>query len=408
MSILSNINNIFSSFKTTLGTGFYSIDAPQNEIILNASTIKSITAYTAGVNSIANSIASIPFKLRQSKDYINSDLNYLVKDKPNKFQTAYQFKRAILNDMLFRGTGFALIVRDENSGEILEIIPVDYDKVTDAKIVDNELYYIINSLPVHNDDLLVFKNSGNGAFGIDPLTVFAETLGISLSSMRYTKRNFEGDGSNIKGVITTEDRLKENQKEEFRKSIQANYTGSNSKSLLVLDKGFDFKPVSLSPDQIKLIETRNIQIAEVARILNVPIQIVASETPSNYNSIEGQQLDFYKRTLSPIIYMIEAELKHKLLTRTEIKSDYYFKGSIESLLRGDSKGRAEYYKQLFYLGAISPDEIRSLEDMPQEINGDTYVQANLIPKNIVNRFWSSKAALEYAKADEIENKIDNE
>lgn len=399
MALFDNLNSLFTTFKTVLKTEMYSVNAFSNEVIVTDSSIKGITAYTTGVNSIANSIASIPFKLRQGNEALESELGFMVKEKPNNFQTAYDFKRTMLNNMLYRGTAFAHIKRNNETGEVLALIPIDYDKVTEAKIVDNELYYMVNHIPVHNDDLLVFKNSGVGAFGLDPLSTFSETLGITLSSTRYTKKTFEGDGSNIKGVVTSTHKLNENQKKEFRESIQANYTGSNSKSLLVLDAGFDFKPVSLSPDQMKLIETRNIQVAEIARILNVPIYIVASETPSNYNSIEGQQLDFYKRTLAPIICMMEAEMKHKLLGRNEIKEGQYIKGSIESLLRGDSQSRAEFYKSLFYLGAISPTEIRELEDMDIEVDGDTYIQANLIPSSLIKDFYESKVALDYSKVN---------
>jgi HK97 family phage portal protein len=168
---------------------------------------------------------------------------------------------------------------------------------------------------------------------------------------------------------------------------------------LVLDHGFDFKPVSLNPEQLKLIETRNIQVAEIARILNVPIYIVASEMAGSYNSIETMSLDFYKRTLSPIIYMIEQELRQKLLTKKEINEDFIFRGSIQSLLRGDSSSRASFYRELFYLGAISPEEIREIEDMPQDIVGETYVQANLIPKVLIKDYYD-------AKIDEAYNKID--
>lgn len=396
-------DNLLTSFKTALRTDMFSMNAISNEVYVTETSIKSITAYTAGVNSIANSIASIPFKLRKGSQVLDSDLSFLIKEKPNQFQTAYDFKRVMLNDMLYRGTAFAFINRDTNTGKVLSLTPIEYSKVSEAKMVDGELYYMVNNIPVHNDDLLIFKNSGTGAFGLDPISIFAESLGVTLSSTRYTKKAFEGDGSNIKGVVTSTHRLNENQKKEFRDSIQANYTGSNSKSLLVLDAGFDFKPVSLSPDQMKLIETRNIQVAEIARMLNVPIYIVASETPSNYNSIEGQQLDFYKRTLSPIIYMIEAELKHKLLTKREIKDSYYFKGAIESLLRGDSRSRADFYKELFYMGAISPEEIRELEDMSAEVKGETFIQANLIPSNLVKDFYDSKIALDYSKSSSTDS-----
>lgn len=397
MKIFDNFNFFVKKSTGVFLPDLFTIESINNSVVVSEKNLKGITSYTTGVNSIANSIASIPFKLRKNKEIVKNDLYFLIKEKPNNFQTSYQFFRQMINGMMYRGTAFALIKRNENTGEITSLIPLPFESVGEAKIVDGELYYIIDNVPISNDDLLVFKNSGTGPFGTDPLKTFADTLGITLSANRYTKRTFEGDGSNIKGVITSENTLKEEQKENFRKSIQANYTGSNSKSLLVLDKGFDFKPVSLSPDQLKLIETRNIQVAEIARILNVPIFIVASEIPSNYNSIEGQQLDFYKRTLSPIIYMIELELKHKLLTRSQINDDYYFKGAIESLLRGDSKSRAEFYKELFYLSALSPEEIRELEDMPSKPTGETYVQANLIPTKLIGEFYESKINADNAK-----------
>lgn len=399
----NSFGDLFSGFKMAFKTGIYTVDSVNNSVVINPTTVKSITAYSAGVNSIANAIASIPFKLRQNKDYINSDLNYLIKEKPNRFQTAYDFKRHLINDMLYRGTGFGKIVRDNDSGLVEELIPIEFDSVGDAKIVDGELYYMVNNIPINNDDLIVLKNSGTGAFGDDPISVFADSLGVTLSSQRYAKKTFESDGANIKGVITSENKLNEKQQKEFRESIQANYTGVNSKSLMVLDKGFDFKPVALSPEQVKLIETRNLQVAEIARILNIPISIIASETPANYNTIEGQQLDFYKRTLAPIIYMIEAELKHKLLTRSEIKNNFYIKGSIESLLRGDTKSRSEFYKELFYLGAISPEEIRELEDMPIEINGETFIQANLIPSKLISEYYESKIDSENSKVNSNNN-----
>jgi hypothetical protein len=54
-------------------------------------------------------------------------------------------------------------------------------------------------------------------------------------------------------------------------------------------------------------------------------------------------------------------------------------------LRGDSKARAEFYKALFNMGAISIDELRGFEDM-NPIGGDAgqarYMQINMGKINI--------------------------
>ncbi|MCH7396569.1 phage portal protein [Belliella sp. DSM 107340] len=406
--------NIFESFKTAFSTyqdffspSVHTIDV-NNNVVVSDKTVASITAYSSGVNAISNSIGQIPFKLFKDKEIQKSDdLYFIVKEKPNKNLNAFDFFRMMINQMLYKGTSIAIIHRNENTGNVESLELIHYSAVSEAKLYEGELYYIINNIPYHSDDCIVFKNTGVGAFGINPIKVYATTLGISLSSTNYTKSVFDNDGANLKGVITSEFELKNEQKKEFRESITKNFTGSNSKSILVLDKGFDFKPISFTPEEVKLIETRNIQTAEIARILNVPIFIVASESAGSYNSIEAMQLDFYKRTLAPIITMIESELKHKLLTKNQINDGYYFKGNIESLLRGDSKSRAEYYKQLFYMGAISPEEIRELEDMNDVVNGETYIQANLIPKSIIGRYYDSKARNEYSKAELNEDELEN-
>ena len=95
MALFDNFNSLFTTFKTALRTDMYSVNAFSNEVFVTDASIKSITAYTTGVNSIANSIASIPFKLRMGNEALQTDLSYLVKEKPNGFQTAYDFKRGM-------------------------------------------------------------------------------------------------------------------------------------------------------------------------------------------------------------------------------------------------------------------------------------------------------------------------
>ena len=63
------------------------------------------------------------------------------------------------------------------------------------------------------------------------------------------------------------------------------------------------------------------------------------------------------------------------------KGKQYFKFNLTALLRGDSKSRADYYRTLVNIGVLSPDEVRSFEDMnsmggPSE---SVYMQSNMMP-----------------------------
>ncbi len=59
---------------------------------------------------------------------------------------------------------------------------------------------------------------------------------------------------------------------------------------------------------------------------------------------------------------------------------YFVEHSLEGLLRGDSKARAEFYRYMREAGAFSANDIRRLENMNNIDGGDEYLQpSNLAP-----------------------------
>ena len=69
----------------------------------------------------------------------------------------------------------------------------------------------------------------------------------------------------------------------------------------------------------------------------------------------------------------------QLLTYNEqTRQNLYFKHIVEGLLRGDAKSRADFYKTMFSIGAMSLNEIREKEDMNPIDDGDKhYVPLNM-------------------------------
>ena len=63
------------------------------------------------------------------------------------------------------------------------------------------------------------------------------------------------------------------------------------------------------------------------------------------------------------------------------KGQQYFKFNLTALLRGDSKSRADYYRTLVNIGVMSPNEVRTFEDMNYmgEESDKVYMQSNMMP-----------------------------
>ena len=138
-----------------------------------------------------------------------------------------------------------------------------------------------------------------------------------------------------------------------------------------MENGTKFKPIAMPLQDSAFIESRNFSVAEIARIFRVPPHLIGDLSRSTYSNIEQQSLEFAKYSLTPYLINWEQELNRKLLSTKE-QSTHFCKFRTTELLRGDVNSRADYYTKLFNVGALSPNDIRNMEDMNKVENGDDY------------------------------------
>ncbi|MBW3469088.1 phage portal protein [Arthrospiribacter ruber] len=404
-----NIKRLFGIGKELHVPELISIEHSFEEGSATVKNALGIASFWKGVNIIANTVASLPVRLYKDKSVDKEhELYYLLKHKPNSFQNIYEFINTMILIMLTKGNSFAFIKRDEG-GNIISLDIINYSTV-EAVLFDSVLYFKFDGdkdKVFRNDELIHFKNVGSGFLGEDIITNFKKNLEININSTNYTNQVYTGEASSVRGTITYDKALNDTQRKRLREELATNFANRSGKRILFLEDGMKLNQISLDPTQTKFLESRTFEREEIANMLNIPVFMLTAER-NTATGIESDNITFYQTTLLPIVTKIEKEFETKLLTKQEILEDNYIKISVNAILRGDSKSRAEFYKALFYLGAISPEEIRELEDMKEEINGDTYIQANLIPKNIINRFWDSKARETYSKAEMNEKELEEE
>uniref|UniRef100_A0A6H1ZJN4 Putative portal protein n=1 Tax=viral metagenome TaxID=1070528 RepID=A0A6H1ZJN4_9ZZZZ len=95
------------------------------------------------------------------------------------------------------------------------------------------------------------------------------------------------------------------------------------------------------------------------------------------SNIEQQGIGYVVHTLRPWLVNWEQELNAKLL---RYRQGYFAEFSVEGLLRGDSAARAAFYKEMFFVGAMSPNDIRNKENLNPVDGGDRYyVPLNMVP-----------------------------
>ena len=108
-----------------------------------------------------------------------------------------------------------------------------------------------------------------------------------------------------------------------------------------------------------------------AFIFGVPPHMVGDLSHSTYSNNEQQNIEFYNVTLSPWITKVEEEMNDKLFLESE-KGRLYVDIDPRGLLRADTASRTNYYRQMYNIGAMSPNEIRAAEDLDAYEGGDDF------------------------------------
>lgn len=94
------------------------------------------------------------------------------------------------------------------------------------------------------------------------------------------------------------------------------------------------------------------------RWFRMPLHKVQDLENAHYSNIEQQNLEYVTDTLMPWLTRWEQELKRKVFAEDPL---HFAEHLVLGLLRGDQASRAQYYKERFGMGTLSPNDIRELE-----------------------------------------------
>lgn len=360
-------------------------------IAINPKSAMRASAVYACVLTISETVAQLPFILYQRdgkrKDRaISNNLYSLLHDAPNDFQTSFDWRQTKTAHLCLRGNAYSFINRS-STGEILELLPMHPDRVAVTQAKDYSLSYVFTD-PDGAQILLrqdqVYRITGlsfDGVHGISPLEYHRETIGIALAANKQAALSFK-NGAKMSGILKHSGEFKDNEvARRVRESWDEAMNGENSSKTALLEDGLDWQQVSMTNRDAQYIESMKFRVEDIARIYRMPPHKIGHLEKATNNNIEHQGLEFVTDTMMPWFVRWEQSLWRDLLTKQERKK-LFAEFLVDGLLRGDSKSRSEYYMKMHSIGVMSPNEIRSKENMnPREDDGgnEFYIAANLMP-----------------------------
>ena len=385
-------------------------------VFVDADSALSYSAVWAAVHLISSDCASLPLPLYERlpdggrRRATEHRLYGILHDAPNSEMSAMVFREVLQAHVLLWGNAYCEIERDQ-LGRVSALWPLTPDRVQpfrDRRDPFGSLQYTVRNpdgteTRLQAMDVLHIPGLGyDGCSGYSVIAKARESIGLGLAMQQFGA-SFFGNGSTFGGVFTASRPLGPKEKADLETSLRHYHEGlDRAHRFMVLDGGLDYKRLGIPPDDAQFLESRKFQVAEIARLFNVPPHKLADLDRATFSNIESQQISYYQDTLRPWLVRWEQEINRKLLSPQE-QGRLFAEHLIDGLLRGDAQGRAAFYTAMFGVGGITINEIRARENLNPIEGGDTvYLPADVVP---IDRVGELPMATPEASARELPRQL---
>ena len=350
-------------------TGFSSLANWSGEMV-NEDTALQVNAVMACVGLLADSVASLPMQaLRRKGDRTEAMPLPGIFGDPSTTVTTYELVHQSVTSLALWGNAYIWVDRAPN-GDVLALTPLHPNNVTVMSPDMKGRKYLVAGAAVNNESILHIRwwTPPQALKGISPIQEQKTTIGLALAMERHLSQ-FYGEGATPSSVLETDQDITPNQAEVLRNTWET--THKRHRKPAILTNGLRWKPVTTSAADMELNQSREMQIANVARIFRVKPSLIGakggdSQTYSN-TEMDGQQFVTY--TLLPWLRRLEAAFS-TLLPRPQ-----FVQFDTDAFLRADTLTRFRAHQIAISSGIRTPNEARAIENLEPYPGGDEFVMA---------------------------------
>ncbi|MCP5004520.1 MAG: phage portal protein, partial [Planctomycetes bacterium] len=211
----------------------------------------------------------------------------------------------------------------------------------------------------------------NGVTGLSPISQARESIGFAMALEQHGAVLFK-NGTQTDSIFETPGVLSETAFDRLKKQLSNHQGSGNSHKAMILEAGLTRKNIGMTSEDSQFIETRKLQIADIARYYRIPLHMLNELGNATFSNIEHQSIEFVRDSLTPWLVRIEQSIFRDLLSPDE-RNRYFAKHSVEGILRGDIKARYEAYGKGIQDGWLNRNEVRVYEDKNQVDGLDEYI-----------------------------------
>lgn len=321
---------------------------------VNSDTAMSLPTYWACVRNISEDVGKLSIFIYRrdgrdrSRDH-GHPLWPLVHDGPNPEMSSQAFYETLTQWALGWGNGYAEIVRT-GRGDPAEMWPIHPSRVRVKRDKGGRPYYEVSAddvgaraVRLELRNMFHLRGMGTECEGYSVFRAAGESIGRALAVQKHGAAFF-GNGLGVNIALEHPGAMGDKAIEHLRTSLSEIHAGSSrAYRPFIVEEGMTIKQISVSPEDAQALETGEYMVEEICRWFRMPPHKVQHLKRTTYNNIEHQAIEYVVDTMLPWVRRWEIEIRRKLLA-PRWSETHYAEFAVESLLRADSKSRAEFYE----------------------------------------------------------------
>lgn len=289
------------------------------------------------VNILIRNIARADFTVKNGGDDVKNGFVYDLFQRPNYSLSRYDLWKETAAWWFLEGEAFWWYGGDYSSGVPKEIYILDPRRMRhegelyggigfDYKNKPRRWFYQSDTelIPILSDEIIHFRdfNPYDPIRGVNPLL----SLALELEQDYYANRaNSQLLKNNAvpQGILKTEQTLRPEEADQLERRWESKYGAVKAgRKIAVLGKGTEFKPVTFTPDVMKLFELKKWNLYTILAKYGIPPRVanISDKTTSLSGKDTGEQhAAFWKYTLIPTLKQFEQIVETHFFIRFGLK-----------------------------------------------------------------------------------------
>ena len=351
----------------------------------------------AVITYIADNVAQLGVKVYDrasdtDRERVNdSPAAILFRGPVSPDMTAYEYKRALLSDMLLYGRHVDAIIQDDSpAGFQIRPIPVPwitgYDDGTPyapgtIRIDVPGIGY--TELEAGEFILYHTYNPESPAKAVSPVHALRNTLAEQIEADRYRQQVWKR-GGRVSSVIERPKDVQPftpDQRRRFMEAFRAEWSAMGDKAggAMLLEDGMTIKPYQVNAHEAQWAEAKKLSREDVAAVYHINPKTIWPGEGQTYASAKDNARALYADAMGPILKQIEDRWNGFLLPMVGEPAGHYAEFDIQAKLRGSFEEQAQVLATAVGGPYMTPDEARARMNLPAMGGpfGSIYVPLNM-------------------------------